>query len=157
MSLSDESISSLFTNAASPKGYVKVIYFKFSNSTTNDILKDIAVQTKDFDDQIFENIDNQDKSIRLFDLRKNYLTSLSSSVHKIKYIFIGNQSDTTKISLQKITMNVKNKTDPYQDINVDELANLLSFSSSDEMKSDCLLYTSPSPRDKTVSRMPSSA
>ena len=136
MSLSDESISSLFTNAASPKGYVKVIYFKFSNSTTNDILKDIAVQTKDFDDQIFENIDNQDKSIRLFDLRKNYLTSLSSSVHKIKYIFIGNQSDTTKISLQKITMNVKNKTDPYQDINVDELANLLSFSSSDEMKSD---------------------
>ena len=57
-------------------------------------------------------------------------------MHKIKYIFIGNQSDTTKISLQKITMNVKNKTDPYQDINVDELANLLSFSSSDEMKSD---------------------
>jgi hypothetical protein len=136
MSLSDESISSLLTNAASPKGYVKVIYFKFSNSTTNDILKDIAVKTKDFDDQIFENIDNHDQTIRLFDSRNNYLTSLSSSLHKIKYIFIGNQPDTTKSNLQKITMNVKNKIDPYLNVNVDELANLLSYSSSDEMKND---------------------
>ena len=38
------------------------------------------------------------------------------------------------------------------------IENYLSLSniSIDELK-DCLLYTSPSPRDKTVSRMPSSA
>ena len=34
---------------------------------------------------------------------------------------------------------------------------LLPASSSDEQALDCLLYTSPSPRDRTRSRMPSSA
>ena len=39
----------------------------------------------------------------------------------------------------------------YDDLVVDILTGLDSF------KKDCLLYTSPSPRDATLSRMPSSA
>ena len=42
--------------------------------------------------------------------------------------------------------------------NAKEFVTPLSVSSlSQEKVYDCLLYTSPSPRDKTVSRMPSSA
>ena len=37
---------------------------------------------------------------------------------------------------------------------IDKIA---SHESADVLRSDCLLYTSPSPRDATLSRMPSSA
>ena len=38
-----------------------------------------------------------------------------------------------------------------EDISADEIA------ADDALFGDCLLYTSPSPRDRTTSRMPSSA
>ena len=42
---------------------------------------------------------------------------------------------------------IKNKIDPGDSMDIDLY----------ELSSDCLLYTSPSPRDATLSRMPSSA
>ena len=42
------------------------------------------------------------------------------------------------------------------DLNLDNLPHLIDCGSVDEV-SICLLYTSPSPRDATLSRMPSSA
>ena len=40
---------------------------------------------------------------------------------------------------------------------IERLKNVESEHTSYELSRFCLLYTSPSPRDKTVSRMPSSA
>ena len=41
---------------------------------------------------------------------------------------------------------------------VDELHDLaINYDQVDDLYRDCLLYTSPSPRDRTRSRMPSSA
>ena len=39
----------------------------------------------------------------------------------------------------------------FEDIQIDEVGNIIA------KKGSCLLYTSPSPRDATLSRMPSSA
>ena len=44
----------------------------------------------------------------------------------------------------------------YQDLNKQE-EDVLKLAEAMTYKNSCLLYTSPSPRDKTVSRMPSSA
>ena len=38
-----------------------------------------------------------------------------------------------------------------------EMDELLASMSKEEINNDCLLYTSPSPRDLVISRMPSSA
>ena len=44
-----------------------------------------------------------------------------------------------------------------EDIFVDEASEKEAMRRLREMLSSCLLYTSPSPRDRSVSRMPSSA
>ena len=41
--------------------------------------------------------------------------------------------------------------------NVLEIGNMIEYVNGQETTSACLLYTSPSPRDRTRSRMPSSA
>ena len=46
---------------------------------------------------------------------------------------------------------------PKFDPNINPAAQLTGAGRLDPMGSDCLLYTSPSPRDRTRSRMPSSA
>ena len=40
---------------------------------------------------------------------------------------------------------------------LDDAGEVVCFAESDRFDSNCLLYTSPSPRDKRQSRMPSSA
>ena len=42
-------------------------------------------------------------------------------------------------------------------INLTSLARMMNKDISSVMNKDCLLYTSPSPRDRSLSRMPSSA
>ena len=53
-----------------------------------------------------------------------------------------------------VSKNIFNKTDGYFDPSIGPLVNSLNFGPKNY---DCLLYTSPSPRDATLSRMPSSA
>ena len=59
---------------------------------------------------------------------------------------------------QKWLNNIKNdyletkQTPPYNQLDIDSLVNQINQDTS-----NCLLYTSPSPRDDGVSRMPSSA
>ena len=52
---------------------------------------------------------------------------------------------------------LSNKVDEPCDICFHAKQTRCSFSESDTKASDCLLYTSPSPRDGLLSRMPSSA
>ena len=57
-------------------------------------------------------------------------------------------------------VNYSKSDDFFEDITYQILENQprLSYGVSvSDANNDCLLYTSPSPRDKTVSRMPSSA
>ena len=46
---------------------------------------------------------------------------------------------------------------PYTIEEAYEVADAIERSNKEDLKEDCLLYTSPSPRDATLSRMPSSA
>ena len=51
--------------------------------------------------------------------------------------------------------NDSDRVDPFEALNIDATDNL--FFQLDYVLTSCLLYTSPSPRDATLSRMPSSA
>ena len=46
---------------------------------------------------------------------------------------------------------------PLQNFDVELSSDIISLDVPDSQYTDCLLYTSPSPRDRSVSRMPSSA
>ena len=67
-------------------------------------------------------------------------------------VLVGCSCSTAKDSLSKV------KQDADKEINklIDQKAEM-SADKMDGKKMGCLLYTSPSPRDATLSRMPSSA
>ena len=56
-----------------------------------------------------------------------------------------------------ITLNRPTKLNAYSEVMVHEIITALSDARDDEQVRACLLYTSPSPRDRQKSRMPSSA
>ena len=56
-----------------------------------------------------------------------------------------------------IVESVKAASDVYSPLSGEIIAINDSLEASPEIINDCLLYTSPSPRDATLSRMPSSA
>ena len=56
-------------------------------------------------------------------------------------------------NLNKITNEIQNS----QDLNIQQKTTLVGFINKTTQLIPCLLYTSPSPRDRTRSRMPSSA
>ena len=72
-----------------------------------------------------------------------------------KYFLYGDMFEINSSEIINLTaLDIKKqRISLMKEINKDEL---ISFSSDDETYS-CLLYTSPSPRDRTRSRMPSSA
>ena len=74
-------------------------------------------------------------------------------VNEIDSLLIENQSVTTKIFRYYDTLRVE------QDIKPDTIVKYVTKIQpyKKELKQSCLLYTSPSPRDRQKSRMPSSA
>ena len=58
-----------------------------------------------------------------------------------------------------ITMAKRQRPNPVEELPKEQMAQLESnvYDHIETLFSDCLLYTSPSPRDKRQSRMPSSA
>ena len=82
-------------------------------------------------------------------------TAASSSVKEEKETKIDkdneNKKDDTSKNDSKDAENTENQENVSTDIKTD------TKSEGDESENTCLLYTSPSPRDRTRSRMPSSA
>ena len=62
-----------------------------------------------------------------------------------------------KISLAQVTDDYINHINNNPDIDKKEMANFIIIAATLMLIKSCLLYTSPSPRDRTRSRMPSSA
>ena len=71
--------------------------------------------------------------------------------HRIKYAKVDAETGE-EVSNDDIIKGYKVDTDTYVTVDKDELDNIAL-----ESTRTCLLYTSPSPRDRTRSRMPSSA
>ena len=65
--------------------------------------------------------------------------------------------DLTKENQKQFIPNHKVPVDDLREINKRNTHYHLSDQEAAELRKDCLLYTSPSPRDMTGSRMPSSA
>ena len=91
---------------------------------------------------------NSNGSIKLFELDKKFNKKALFKGRFTKNRFQGvwinlEKNDTLKFHLENSNNTLKNWCD-------------YSFQLSKEIK-NCLLYTSPSPRDATLSRMPSSA
>ena len=98
-------------------------------------------------------------------------TTIKNSNQKIKSIMnLGSQPTINPLLPSAVEVHLINKDINLYDLNlsvepVEKLRSQIRFENIDQLscqiKKDkdnaCLLYTSPSPRDKTVSRMPSSA
>ena len=100
------------------------------------------------------------------DLAGNYMTGIAnSSSYDIIFSAPGFVSDTINASFTNGNTTIVNaQLQPLQSINVTGMVvdfNGIGIGGSDVLiynsSNSCLLYTSPSPRDRTRSRMPSSA
>ena len=118
-----------------------------------------------------------DFAARVFVIKKTGATALSNRA--VNYVFSSNQDvgsnspspytkksvdnvlATTKTNLNEwvtVKANVKKDFKKFHNLDVNELDGIAIMSDTDNSKQkSCLLYTSPSPRDATLSRMPSSA
>eukprot|EP01016_Furgasonia_blochmanni_P017939 TRINITY_DN20564_c0_g1_i1.p1 TRINITY_DN20564_c0_g1~~TRINITY_DN20564_c0_g1_i1.p1 ORF type:complete len:169 (-),score=26.42 TRINITY_DN20564_c0_g1_i1:11-517(-) len=106
-------------------------------------------------------------NLNLQNLRQNNAAGFTSSIVVVRHLISGLDDRIKKL---KKTCNVKNQnldTTMTTTTNIEQKKTYLSFFSSFQALhtktsfstwfSDCLLYTSPSPRDGLLSRMPSSA
>ena len=107
------------------------------------------------DDQIITNYD-------IDQVRKlsNLLNSSSIERSEVEKIVISNKikeiyADRLKIVVSNAELNLQ--VDDFIQSNKITIKELKSLLRSKGIDTDCLLYTSPSPRDRTRSRMPSSA
>ena len=64
-------------------------------------------------------------------------------------------ADMKKGPFGKFAVNIEDKFQPYYVVSEDSKRTVADLKRA--LKEACLLYTSPSPRDRSVSRMPSSA
>ena len=116
----------------------------------------------------------KDKTLAIIEPREDYKRDKTWSFWKV---FSHNFDDCVKKSWNNFTINIPNNTKfvdceptPYQTIDsgmfyekiLSKLKlnkNIQFYKSIDQLdkSNSCLLYTSPSPRDRTRSRMPSSA
>ena len=106
-------------------------------------------------------IDPKSNEIISLDIKKRDILTKSQELRaerKSLSSSFANLNDSDKADLQKKVQLIKNKIDELEnDISIidEQLKNNLS--SLPNLPHNCLLYTSPSPRDGCRSRMPSSA
>ena len=73
------------------------------------------------------------------------------------YMFCDNQSVLTNSTVPQSQLNKRHNALAYQRVREAIAAAVMKSFKIDGKKNPCLLYTSPSPRDRQKSRMPSSA
>ena len=99
---------------------------------------------------VVKNISHLKENLMFLSKSKENVILLDSNNKKNDYEFIFSYG---KISELKSSDNSLEKLDNYINQVNDWIFGFISY----DLKEDCLLYTSPSPRDRTRSRMPSSA
>ena len=80
---------------------------------------------------------------------KKFITSTPNLLLSILLCFVLSSCSSTGVKV--------NDSSPWKTIQFEDQANALDVDFIDDKNGFCLLYTSPSPRDRQKSRMPSSA
>ena len=103
-----------------------------------------------------------DFAARVFVIKKTGATPLSNRA--INYVYSSNlniddnmPSPYTKKSIDYVLSTTKNNFDEWVTVKANVKEGFKKLHNLDVKELDCLLYTSPSPRDGRISRMPSSA
>ena len=93
---------------------------------------------------------------RIYDFYTKEFSNIGRSVHYLA-VAATNLYENTRVSVQKF-INAKDKDEIVFTKGATEAINLVANTFGNKnLNEGCLLYTSPSPRDATLSRMPSSA
>ena len=101
----------------------------------------VAIDPRSLGTQIDDSLMQKNLTARILMMNKNYLLSVKSKVLDGRIFLTGKVNEPEeKLKLTKIAWETKGVRSVRNDIKI-----------------NCLLYTSPSPRDKRQSRMPSSA
>ena len=98
---------------------------------------------------------HDDSLKRVAGIDKNFSDLYSSEIDSIK-IFNGNTIPTLEEALETFP-NTRFNIDLKTDLVAEPALKILKEHNAEDRVCICLLYTSPSPRDATLSRMPSSA
>ena len=119
--------------------------------------KDIGVRKEMITQVIDFIIQVEDNQITEADVREYFKTNINkyAPAEKIKFDFIFLKSNNPNSVLLGTESDLKTLETKISNINLE--LDTKTFSEVKQKYNDCLLYTSPSPRDRQKSRMPSSA
>ena len=129
---------------------------KFTNNRFNNIKLNenappkVSQKTYSIVKQDFSNKNIDDRNLLIFENNLSFETSDFSNNEFKKIYLVSNKNENRAIKLSEKLVKFKSHL-------IEDQEQRLKNQSIDCQIIDCLLYTSPSPRDATLSRMPSSA
>ena len=121
--------------------------------TRDELISEVWGDAYPADEGLTRNISNLRRLLRQVDADHNYIETIPKRGYRLT------QPVTADVGTSVLQTNVQNQLgkDASAPVSAPILTPTLAVLAFDNLSKDCLLYTSPSPRDQRGSRMPSSA